>query len=263
MSFVGEDFDSCQELIECVWEYVEQMRWWVLDPHELMKHCAFIRELLFLERKRSAPSRLRTSPATQDAPIQAISPPSQLLELHYRDSGSHGDPLDAPESFDAEHSTQSNATGATGAVVSAGATGSIGATSAQNTSTSPSSTPPRGNTNLPEEASNSTSIASLALPHAQMTAQLNNDTQQVSHDQIPTRPLRNISDAIQTLLSEYIIITNVERGQLCERECTVCRDGERDVVLLPCGHSAVCRLCAGKLHECPICRRAIRGCVWA
>ena len=43
--------------------------------------------------------------------------------------------------------------------------------------------------------------------------------------------------------------------------CRVCYDKPFNVVLVPCGHFAVCSLCAERCKDCPICRRPIRGTV--
>ena len=36
--------------------------------------------------------------------------------------------------------------------------------------------------------------------------------------------------------------------------CVVCQEGERSVVLVPCGHAALCAECAPACALCPICR---------
>ena len=43
--------------------------------------------------------------------------------------------------------------------------------------------------------------------------------------------------------------------------CRVCYDKPFNVVLVPCGHFAVCSSCAERCKDCPICRRPIRGTV--
>lgn len=43
--------------------------------------------------------------------------------------------------------------------------------------------------------------------------------------------------------------------------CPVCFEpcaGSFRVVLGPCAHAQLCRLCAAQVDECPLCRRAIR-----
>mmetsp|Transcript_8637 Transcript_8637/g.14165 ORF Transcript_8637/g.14165 Transcript_8637/m.14165 type:complete len:741 (-) Transcript_8637:32-2254(-) len=42
-----------------------------------------------------------------------------------------------------------------------------------------------------------------------------------------------------------------------EESCRICCEREIKVVLLPCGHACVCRMCASNLEKCPICRSKI------
>jgi serine/threonine protein kinase len=41
-------------------------------------------------------------------------------------------------------------------------------------------------------------------------------------------------------------------------DCVVCADEQRSTALVPCGHVCCCADCAADLHECPICRQAVR-----
>ncbi len=50
--------------------------------------------------------------------------------------------------------------------------------------------------------------------------------------------------------------------------CIVCLDGARGTVLQPCGHTSLCRMCAGRVADappearrCPVCMQAVTG--WA
>ena len=43
--------------------------------------------------------------------------------------------------------------------------------------------------------------------------------------------------------------------------CVVCMTSPRSVVLISCGHLAVCQSCYGRLQQCPICRAVIRGAI--
>merc|ERR1712039_489053 len=42
-----------------------------------------------------------------------------------------------------------------------------------------------------------------------------------------------------------------------EDTCKICYDKEIDVVLFPCGHFILCRWCAQKVSDCPVCRFVI------
>merc|ERR1712039_228825 len=39
--------------------------------------------------------------------------------------------------------------------------------------------------------------------------------------------------------------------------CKICYDKDIDVVLYPCGHFIICRWCAQKVSDCPVCRFVI------
>eukprot|EP00441_Pelagodinium_beii_P045422 CAMPEP_0197625668 /NCGR_PEP_ID=MMETSP1338-20131121/4966_1 /TAXON_ID=43686 ORGANISM="Pelagodinium beii, Strain RCC1491" /NCGR_SAMPLE_ID=MMETSP1338 /ASSEMBLY_ACC=CAM_ASM_000754 /LENGTH=521 /DNA_ID=CAMNT_0043196125 /DNA_START=63 /DNA_END=1624 /DNA_ORIENTATION=- len=42
-----------------------------------------------------------------------------------------------------------------------------------------------------------------------------------------------------------------------EDSCKICYDNDIDVVLYPCGHFVLCRLCAQQVSDCPVCRFVI------
>jgi len=46
-----------------------------------------------------------------------------------------------------------------------------------------------------------------------------------------------------------------ERGN--EDLCKICYDHDIDVLLYPCGHMVICRWCAQKVSDCPVCRMLI------
>ena len=48
-------------------------------------------------------------------------------------------------------------------------------------------------------------------------------------------------------------------GPAQDSVCVVCLCAARSVVLIPCGHLAVCQSCYVRLQQCPICRSVIRG----
>ena len=56
--------------------------------------------------------------------------------------------------------------------------------------------------------------------------------------------------------------TNTQQtGSAQESICVVCMSAPRTVVLIPCGHLAVCQSCYGRLQQCPVCRSVIRGAI--
>ena len=40
--------------------------------------------------------------------------------------------------------------------------------------------------------------------------------------------------------------------------CVVCLSTARSIVMIPCGHLAVCQSCCERFQQCPICRSFIR-----
>jgi len=54
-------------------------------------------------------------------------------------------------------------------------------------------------------------------------------------------------------------------GETATGECAVCFDNKPDVVIIPCGHIALCENCAKKVQErsnlCPICNCTIERCI--
>ena len=52
-----------------------------------------------------------------------------------------------------------------------------------------------------------------------------------------------------------------QTGSAQESVCVVCMSAARSVVLIPCGHLAVCQSCYGRLQQCPVCRSVIRGAI--
>ena len=52
-------------------------------------------------------------------------------------------------------------------------------------------------------------------------------------------------------------IDNISENNLLE--CSICCDGERDVVFMPCRHYITCLTCSRKLDKCPICRKKIEN----
>jgi len=47
-----------------------------------------------------------------------------------------------------------------------------------------------------------------------------------------------------------------------EKECVICLENPRQVIVAPCGHKVLCRLCYSKnLRSCPYCKRDIESCI--
>ena len=46
-----------------------------------------------------------------------------------------------------------------------------------------------------------------------------------------------------------------------ESICVMCTSAPRSIVLIPCGHLAVCQGCYSRLQQCPVCRSVIRGAI--
>mmetsp|Transcript_94430 Transcript_94430/g.245927 ORF Transcript_94430/g.245927 Transcript_94430/m.245927 type:complete len:196 (+) Transcript_94430:1-588(+) len=48
------------------------------------------------------------------------------------------------------------------------------------------------------------------------------------------------------------------RGAVADEDlCKICYDQRVDVVLYPCGHFILCRWCAQKVSDCPVCRQTL------
>lgn len=50
---------------------------------------------------------------------------------------------------------------------------------------------------------------------------------------------------------------NTKQNSCEENVCVICRDEQKNVVLLPCKHLCLCIGCSGSIHTCPLCRRPI------
>ena len=47
-----------------------------------------------------------------------------------------------------------------------------------------------------------------------------------------------------------------------DRRCKICLNAEANVVLIPCGHIAICKECAPSLKKkCPICRAVVKDAI--
>ena len=43
------------------------------------------------------------------------------------------------------------------------------------------------------------------------------------------------------------------------RLCVICLDADKSVMLQPCRHVVLCSSCAGRVHECPVCRVKVKS----
>lgn len=68
---------------------------------------------------------------------------------------------------------------------------------------------------------------------------------------LPTGVLHNLQQDLSTSLR------NVHAELETRTKCCVCREVERQVLLRPCQHLALCSGCARRVDRCPLCRRGI------
>lgn len=75
------------------------------------------------------------------------------------------------------------------------------------------------------------------------------------------RELASLSNTdLHTLQQELsTALRNVHIELENRTKCCVCRSEEREVLLLPCNHLALCRGCANRVSSCPLCRQQIQG----
>ncbi len=71
------------------------------------------------------------------------------------------------------------------------------------------------------------------------------------------RELRRALEAVES--KKVVLVRDAIENQKEQRQCVVCQEREKCVVLLPCRHMCLCEPCS--LHEglmdCPLCREAI------
>jgi len=68
---------------------------------------------------------------------------------------------------------------------------------------------------------------------------------------LPTGVLHSLQQELSQALRNI-------HGELESRtKCCVCREVERQVLLRPCQHLALCNACARRIDKCPLCRRGI------
>ena len=94
---------------------------------------------------------------------------------------------------------------------------------------------------------------------------IENDADFVARAEELRRHLADSAIATQSAAShtngEPATASTQQIGSAQESMCVVCMSTARSVVLIPCGHLAVCQSCYTRLQLCPICRSAIRGAI--
>lgn len=68
---------------------------------------------------------------------------------------------------------------------------------------------------------------------------------------LPTNALHSLQQELSTAL------TNVHNELEGRTKCCICREVERQVLLLPCQHLALCSACSRRVDRCPLCRSPI------
>ena len=94
---------------------------------------------------------------------------------------------------------------------------------------------------------------------------IESDTDFVARAEELRRQLGDSATAIQSATSpttgEPASTSTQQTGAAQDSACVVCMCAARSVVLIPCGHLAVCQSCYVHLQQCPICRSVIRGAI--
>lgn len=70
--------------------------------------------------------------------------------------------------------------------------------------------------------------------------------------------LNNLPAEIETLAQAVECLNlNEPKTEEREKQCCVCTENESTVLLVPCGHICLCRLCAVQINKCPKCRQEV------
>lgn len=72
----------------------------------------------------------------------------------------------------------------------------------------------------------------------------------------PTYPRASLLSTVCPRLSTQNTKPNTTTD---ENVCVICRDEQKNVVLMPCRHLCLCITCSGSIHTCPLCRKPIRN----
>ena len=69
--------------------------------------------------------------------------------------------------------------------------------------------------------------------------------------------LRPKRQAAASLRADNENLARIVAEQAAETQCVVCYGRRRAVAFTPCGHACACEQCAGRLRDCPMCRKPI------
>jgi hypothetical protein len=82
-----------------------------------------------------------------------------------------------------------------------------------------------------------------------LTEENKQGSEEDSEDDVEEQYEDNISDEIKRSIVIY--------EDKSTSQCSVCMEGEKEYVLVPCGHYHTCEECTIKIDSCPICRSDI------
>lgn len=68
---------------------------------------------------------------------------------------------------------------------------------------------------------------------------------------------RSSVGSVRSTTSHRLSPKNGKRNSNDENVCVVCRDEQKNVVLMPCRHLCLCLNCSGAIRICPLCRKPI------
>lgn len=224
---LGDDPASAQTLLELMWEYSVQMSAQQLtSPFEYVARCRHWKQFQ-LDRQQAIQSQPSSSNAQPEAhlPVLAsVSPQQQCM------------PASEPvvTLSNSEQRDWSN--------------------TGRNFSPLPMAPPP---------VTQSRAHGILSAPTSQ-ESELTHTTRQFITEsaQNPQPPAPSVAQQLERSEANSYR-SSIEQNEEISSDCVcrVCYDKPFNVVLVPCGHLAVCSSCAERCKDCPICRRSIRGTV--
>merc|ERR1712061_196774 len=104
--------------------------------------------------------------------------------------------------------------------------------------------------------------ASRRHMHAQAAARRSSPGWRAEQSQasiVQQRELSSLQQGMRNSRAQTAYTLQQQRPQERRDEdlCKICYDRDIDVVLYPCGHFVLCRWCAFKVSDCPVCRVVI------